>query len=84
MAEDAVKTEVRHLITTTLQFVEKAKHGETNVEHVKLECTSRLRRAMQLISNEGVGARYEDLRSRVSAMMAAVSDLRAEVPTCSS
>ena len=46
MAEDAVKTEVRHLITTTLQFVEKAKHGETNVEHAKLECTSRLRRTM--------------------------------------
>ncbi len=84
MAEDNVKTEVRHFITATLQFVEKAKNGETNVEHAKLECTSQLRRAMHLISGEGDGARYEDIRGRVSAMMAAVPDLRAEVPTGSS
>ena len=50
MAEDTVKTEVRDLITTSLDFIEKAKNGETNLEHAKLECTSRLRRALQLIA----------------------------------
>ena len=83
MAEYTVKTEVRDLITTSLDFIKKAKNWETNLEHAKLECTSRLRRALQLISGEGDGARYEDLRARVSAMLAAVPDLRAEVPTTS-
>ena len=72
-----MKTEVRDLITTSLDFIEKAKNGETNLEHAKLECTSRLRRALQLISGEGDGARYKDLNARVSAMLAAVPDLRA-------